>query len=856
MSHILEVIIKAQDQASSATKKVSETIKKMGTNSKSAGQIASTASKQISSAFRSASSEIGSAFNRMKTNMKIISISSQSTTSKIKSYFKVAGQFIGTSFNSAVTGVKTTIKSLSTVGTEIGTKLKISFDKAKISIQGLKNKISEAIIKMKEMKNSTNQVGKGMGFLKSALSMTVGMLGYDLVNSIMETTRASLNARSSIQAFGSRLNMSGPEIQKFQSSLDNLQSTYKKIDMDVVGKQATDMAYRLGLPNTALTELTETTAIFTDAMQRNGRSAEDSMLAMSDAMDGQFVRLKEIGIGQEDLMRNGWSGDINDKTSLLHAMNEALKEQHYDTLAMSVDNLDDAWKVLSISGSNLLESILVPLTPVIIQVVDGVTKFIDSLKNMPDEGKIILMGAALAVIGYVLATSVIPAITATATALLTEMLPAFLAIDIAGAPLWAIVLAITAIALAVYEVGKYLGWWTDLSTMIDSIKAGVMRLWSAFTNNEDVQKVIKALGDAFNWVGQQVQPLIDWIVGLVSPTQEAGEQFDIVRFIIDLLGLGFHLLVEYLTNLYNSFMFIIGCVQNTISFFQWLYDCIMNIPTAAQDMITGIIDWFSQLPGLVWAWIVSAATKIVGGMTAWVKNGKAKAQIFVNAIIGFIKTLPSKVWNYLKQVVSKIINAGAQWASNALSAGKKIVTGVLNGLGNIADAVFGKFNGIKDAISRASTGAITAAKNFGQRALSAFKKAINSASPSDFYKIPANDFANIAGAIKNAQPGAVRAVGKFGKAMMNAYNTPDTNFSLGNDLTRNSNLSVDHTVIVEHDFSNLPGGVSAEEVARIVNRTAGTKEFANNLASSLDFQTVDLKMKSRLSNKQGRARGV
>jgi hypothetical protein len=35
----------------------------------------------------------------------------------------------------------------------------------------------------------------------------------------------------------------------------------------------------------------------------------------------------------------------------------------------------------------------------------------------------------------------------------------FMAISIAGAPLWAIVAAVAAIAFAVYEVGKAFGWW-------------------------------------------------------------------------------------------------------------------------------------------------------------------------------------------------------------------------------------------------------------------------------------------------------------------------------------------------------------------------------------------------------------
>ena len=72
-------------------------------------------------------------------------------------------------------------------------------------------------------------------------------------------------------------------------------------------------------------------------------------------------------------MNNGWDGDINNKTGLLKAMNKALKEQHYDELAKSVDNLDDAWQVLSVTLGNLLESILLPLTPAIVGIITGFT---------------------------------------------------------------------------------------------------------------------------------------------------------------------------------------------------------------------------------------------------------------------------------------------------------------------------------------------------------------------------------------------------------------------------------------------------------------------------------------------------
>ena len=47
-------------------------------------------------------------------------------------------------------------------------------------------------------------------------------------------------------------------------------------------------------------------------------------------------------------------------------------------------------------------------------------------------------------------------------------------------PLLAIVAIIAIVVVSVYELGKAFGWWSDVCSMIDSIKSGLQRLWSAF----------------------------------------------------------------------------------------------------------------------------------------------------------------------------------------------------------------------------------------------------------------------------------------------------------------------------------------------------------------------------------------
>ena len=533
------------------------------------------------------------------------------------------------------------------------------------AVDGVRNKLTS-------LSNGAKGLASAMNFLKGAVSMTVGMIGYDLVNSMMETTRASLNARSSMQAFASRLNMSAGEVSAFQKSLDDLQNTYKKIDMDVVGQQATDMAYRLGLPKTSLAELTETTAIFTDAMQRNGRSAEDSMLAMSDAMDGQFTRLKEIGIQQEDLIRNGWSGDLEDKEGLLKAMNAALKEQHYDDLAKSVDTLDDAWQVLSITLSNLLEAIILPLTPAIVAVVSGFTDAINAVKPfismlqgawgaLPDWLRDAAWATALTIglyaLGTVIMSTVVPALAAAALAAID------FAIAMMANPLTYVLIALVAIAYAVYEIGKAFGWWDDVSGM-----------WEAFLNNILIpvwEFLVNTFTPAWEAIGAAINAIMPFITALGDAFSAFGSgQMDLLSLIWTIM-----------TSMYNIYTTIFSMVMTALMNFA--SNLVQQGISGATQFVNGIITRISQLPGKVASQLAAVLSRIVSAGSQWVNNAKSKASSLVSSVTSTLSSLPGKISSALSGVVNAIVKP-FQDAYNRVSAEVDKIKNKVNDLSNLS----------------------------------------------------------------------------------------------------------------------------------------------------------------------------
>ena len=900
---LVEIILKARDEASNTAKKVEENIKNIGKSSNLLSKVPG--------------------LDGLKTKLGNVAST------------------IDDKFGGALTRARQRFSNFKSTVTNVGSALKGKFGGA---VDGLR-------AKLQNLRSSTQAMGGAFGFLKGAASMTVGMIGYDLVNSIVESTRASLNARSSIQAFGTRLQMSASEVSTFQKSLDDLQGTFKKVDMDVVGQQAMDMAYRLGLPKESLTQLTETSAIFTDAMQRNGRSAEDATLALADAMDGEFKRLKEIGISQDDLMKNGWSGDINDKTGLLNAMNKALKEQHYDELAKSVDTLDDAWQVLSITLGNLLESVLLPITPAIVGVITGITDMINGFKDawngLPDFAQlgigIGVVATAIGLVALVLWTTYIPAWWAAATATWAAI-----------APILPIVLAVAAVigllVVAVYEVGKAFGWWTDVGSMIDAIWAGLQRLWNAFINHPDVQAAIAAISSAlstlWSWIQQAGQAILEFF-----GVSTSGD-FDIVRALIDGIGVAWQVLTGHiragiqvvqmiisgfqslyngavslgsyigdvlspvfsmLSELWNS---LVEAVQPIVDVFQrfssgqtdlltvittvastlwnlWvtlsanlgalMLTLVSNLLTwatqAGLNVLTGIATYLMQVPVRVATYLAQTLARIISYGARWVTQARAKASQLVNGVISFLRQLPGRALSALLGVVSSIVSAGAQWISNAKSEAGKVVTGVYNkmaeipgkitsALSGVASAIVGPFKsaydsvcGVVDSIKSKVSDAMSAIGSLGgARGGDIVPDARGGDLPSGDVSTITKPFTDAYNSVEGVVDNIISKASEVANISLPAFGgdawgediVPD---AWGSDVTyttNNENLTVDINHNVTLDLVNVPAHISTATLIEMLSDRDVLNAFVNNR----DFQSLDARVKERINYKANRSRGV
>ena len=671
--------------------------------------------------------------------------------------------------------------------------------------------------------NAFNSVGDKANQMRSTISsavgMAMGMIGYDLVNSLVEAGRGAVNASGQLDYFAGRLGMTEQQSASFKKELDGMQRDFKKVNMTAVGATAEDLAARYQLPINKLGDLTKMTAVMSSEFIRNGRSQEDAVLAVADAMDGQFKRLQEIGITQDTLKKNGWNGNLEDQAGLIDALNKSMEDMSYDKIAKDITNLDDAWQALTVSGGNLIASVLVPLTPIIVGIVDALINAIDFVKdNGWAQGAV--MVAALAAGIVLLAGSLVTAegafigVEALMPGFVTGLYSAasgFMAISVAGAPLWAILAVLAAIALAVYEVGIYFGWWTDVGSMLAAISDGVRRLWEAFINSPQVQGAIKAVQGALTDLWNYLQPFISWVqTQWTNIFGAAGSNPDAVRMIwqaFQTLGDIASAVFPYIQQGFQTIMYVVSPLVNMIGSLVGIFaalatgsiswqDAIMQAFTAIWTGITtyqtriaqialqlgsrifnGVMSYARRIPSMLWTLLSQAGQRILAfGNTAAARARNAGMRI-LNGIINYIRQLPGRVYTFMMQVPSRIASAAGAAVSAAASLASQVVSAVTNGVVGVADAVYNEFIQIGSKINESVSSAVSAAASFGSDIKNAVMNALGIASPGIIQRKIAIEFQDIPGRIGESNDMVYSAARDYAGNILRGFNAPQ--MSLG-----------------------------------------------------------------------------
>ena len=415
--------------------------------------------------------------------------------------------------------------------------------------------------------------------------------------------------------------------------------SFKKM-MVGAGAQAT----LLGTDIQSMGDKFSSMAMRSTLMERQLASTGITMEELASAMGMTGATADEVKAKWQEL-------DTNQRAAALGmaaSMNEGqtANEEYKKSWAGLQEQLDIAKGRLERLAGEVLLPVLVPALEVAGRVLNWLGDTISMVMKGPLGGLISVVGAAAA--AFALAVPAYMAVSGAITLLTATAIPAATALWAMVAPLLPFIAIGAAVVLIIYEIGKAFGWWTDVSSMLDAIWAGVMRLWSAFINHPDVQSFLSALAIAWNWLVPAVTGVVNAVLRFFGVTSSSN--FDFVRTLINAIG-----------GAWNQMTFPIRLVITVVKLF---ITTMVNIYNRVRAIITNIKNLFARLPGA----IRGAISSLVGILTAPFRAGYNG----IKGIVNSIKTAAQSITHInISGVTSKLTAPFQKAYSNIVSWAKK-----------------------------------------------------------------------------------------------------------------------------------------------------------------------------------------
>lgn len=234
--------------------------------------------------------------------------------------------------------------------------------------------------------------------------------------------------------------------------------------------------------------------------------------------------------------------------------------------------------------------------------------------------------------------------------------------------------------------------------------------------------------------------------------------------------------------------------------------------TTVPQFIQSVIDWFMQLPGQIWSWLLAVLSSIAQWGTDMISDGKEAASQFLTNVINWFQQLPGRIWNWLTSTIRNIGKWVTDMKNKAIEAGMKFKDGLVDEVKKIPGRMLSLggdiVDGIKNGIKNAWSGVTSWFGNLAGGLVDGFRNALDIHSPSKAFDKEARWIGpGIINGLKKTMPDAIRYMEKASAEMLGVLDS--------DSLATRINLE-------GHSFN--PGEAKATGNTYVVNQTVNSHD--------------------------------
>lgn len=359
------------------------------------------------------------------------------------------------------------------------------------------------------------------------------------------------------------------------------------------------------------------------------------------------------------------------------------------------------------------------------------------------------------------------------------------------------------ITLVVVAIGALVAAFVYLWNTSDGFREFWINLWDGI--KETTGQVIDGIVNFFTvTIPEAFQSFVD-------AAQNLADQ--VVQFFTVTIPEGINTLVTNIQTFFGSTIpywigYAVGFILGKL--IEWGASLVQFVTQDIPQFISGVVEWFTQLPGMVWTWLLETINKTAEWVSQMIQKAVQAGQEFITNVVTFIQQLPGTVWSFLSNTISSAASFVGSFANQAIQAGRQFFNGIVNTVRQIpgqmisigADIV----NGIRSGISGA-WGALTGwLGNMARGLIDGLKSALGIGSPSRLFADRIGKWipAGITLGVEKAMPKAKAFMGRMSTELIDAANM--------DSLTSRLALESD-----SGGFKGSPGNTTVYNVNQTIN---------------------------------------